>query len=764
MRKLIVLIFTVMVVTAHGQGVLERKVKATETLETGVSLVYRNYDIPLLDVSYHEFSSDSVTWRKNYQNGDCYVRFANTVDNSVTKHPSWWVYNFCQGTTSGLDTIIVDYGATKDTLTAGNYTVTMSIPDTITGSTANQMTSGGHTHAIQIYLNDNEDVNASPSDGQVLKYNAISGKWQAANDIFLSGSGGGLRVIEEDGTPDVANVSELRIPNGRLINNGSGSVSLVLSIAPSGGENNYWRAGVQTSVAGTNTIAFSSALPAADYTVVSSYAVLSDSTRQSLLWGNRTVSGFDVYSVIDSGVPIYYTAIRDVDSLLAVTAEIGKVKASAVDPVYGYLANKVDDSTIVVSNYQLHSIADLNDVVLNGAVTDSTLYVGGIGFDTTPVRKPYAKGQMYWNDTDGTVDLELGESEVTMQLGQELVIKVYNDTGGTISNGNVVYKSGRQGNIPKVAKARADAAATSEVLGIATEDILTGNYGYITTFGQVRGLNMVGYTVNATLYLSASTAGAFTQTPPVYPNYIIAIGNVGVNTGNGTVDVMVKIDPHNHVVINDLGVVDTLKTSTLIAAKGYVGTSTNNTSFTTDGTLIMSGNATVWNDILPMAVDVAGGASAPSFTAYNGNLRAYEFVGAATLKDLHAGFQLPHSYKEGSDIGLHLHLYVPNDVTGGTIKFYVEYTWANFNQTGTITPTLTSGTIVRTAGAGINNNIMLSFPAITGTGKTISSILMVRIYRDPTDVADTFASSVWLKGLDLHIEQDQIGSNTETTK
>jgi hypothetical protein len=41
-----------------------------------------------------------------------------------------------------------------------------------------------------------------------------------------TGGGASLTVKEEDGTPSVANVSELRVSNGTLVNNGAGSVSI----------------------------------------------------------------------------------------------------------------------------------------------------------------------------------------------------------------------------------------------------------------------------------------------------------------------------------------------------------------------------------------------------------------------------------------------------------------------------------------------------------------------------------------------------------
>lgn len=99
-----------------------------------------------------------------------------------------------------------------------------------------------------------------------------------------------------------------------------------------------------------------------------------------------------------------------------------------------------------------------------------------------------------------------------------------------------------------------------------------------------------------------------------------------------------------------------------------------------------------------------------------------------------------------------------DDGTGGVIKFYMDYVWGNVDSTGTIAETTVSGTITRIANAGIANNAILSFGTISGIGKTISSVFMARIYRNPADVADTFGVSTWLKSADIHYECDTIGS------
>lgn len=195
----------------------------------------------------------------------------------------------------------------------------------------------------------------------------------------------------------------------------------------------------------------------------------------------------------------------------------------------------------------------------------------------------------------------------------------------------------------------------------------------------------------------------------------------------------------------------------------HFGMGANYANFDSNGHLRLYGDATVHNDVPPTGVSIGSGANAPSFSAYNGNMRAYEFVGSALTKEISMVFQMPHSYKEGSSVEPHLHLYIPNDATGGVIRFGCEYTWVNLDGAEPATTTIYA-TLTVAAGAGAQGNKLFDFATITGTGKTISSLLACRFFRDPTNAADTFGSSVWLKSADCHVEMDSLGSQTETVK
>lgn len=162
-------------------------------------------------------------------------------------------------------------------------------------------------------------------------------------------------------------------------------------------------------------------------------------------------------------------------------------------------------------------------------VAMDTTYAGAIGV-----------GEMAWDSGNQSPSVGLN-ANVTLQLGQENVALVYNGTGSTIANGQVVAVSGAQGQRPSVILADASSESTSApTFGIATESIANGAEGFVCTFGLVRGLNTSEFTAGAPIYLS-TTAGAFTATRPTAPDHTVFLGWViKVNASSGEVFVNIN--------------------------------------------------------------------------------------------------------------------------------------------------------------------------------------------------------------------------------
>ena len=179
---------------------------------------------------------------------------------------------------------------------------------------------------------------------------------------------------------------------------------------------------------------------------------------------------------------------------------------------------------------------------VNGEIGTKSLYFDETYYNTnTP---PSSVGSMYWDDGEGTPVIILKGGAVALQVGQELLARIFNDTGAALMDGQVVYITGSQGNRITVALAQNTQESTSSVtFGVVTEPIQPGQEGFVTIHGTVRGLNTSTLTAGSPLWLGSS-AGTYTMTKPVAPAHAVLIGYVErVHATNGSIFVKIQNYP-----------------------------------------------------------------------------------------------------------------------------------------------------------------------------------------------------------------------------
>jgi hypothetical protein len=164
------------------------------------------------------------------------------------------------------------------------------------------------------------------------------------------------------------------------------------------------------------------------------------------------------------------------------------------------------DSTIGAAVWEIETYADWNAASGSREIANKPDLSGfGDMFKST-----------YDTDNDGIVD----KSE-TVQ------IIVRNSTGSTLTKGQVVYLSGATGNRPNAVLAQANTEATSsKTIGIVVADIANNADGNVAVSGTLHDLNTNSFAAGDAVWLSATTAGAITVTPPAEPNHTVFIGYI----------------------------------------------------------------------------------------------------------------------------------------------------------------------------------------------------------------------------------------------
>lgn len=159
--------------------------------------------------------------------------------------------------------------------------------------------------------------------------------------------------------------------------------------------------------------------------------------------------------------------------------------------------------------------------------------------------------RIQWNQDDGTMDIGLYNG-VVLQAGQEILYYAKNTSGATIGIGTPVMFTGAVGASGKLTfgLAIADGSVSSEyMMGVATQNIANGDFGYVTHFGLVRGFNTTGSPYGETwsdgdlLYFDPATAGTWTNVQPAAPNIndpVAVVVNAG-GGGSGSIFVRMKV-------------------------------------------------------------------------------------------------------------------------------------------------------------------------------------------------------------------------------
>lgn len=404
------------------------------------------------------------------------------------------------------------------------------------------------------------------------------------------------------------------------------------------------------------------------------------------------------------------------------------------------------------------------------------LNANGIQFSLTP-SVTMGEGILAWNSDDGTLNLGMPGGDVSLQIGQELLIKV--KASEDISNGQMVYVDGADGSNPTVSLAQANAETTAhQTIAMATEDIANNQSGYVTVKGLVRDINTLSYTAGTQLYLDASTAGNFTDTEPTNPNYSVTIGYV---VRQHATEGVVLVDIHADVwkTFNDnvkfyFG--DDRDTSIYHDGTNFnidtdeVAPSDLTIDCGTDKTLVLE--VPVYRDInLSAALTTLAVANNPGKdeivdeAGADTGITTYAFAVGELVSGI---FEMQHDYKEGSDITFHVHWQGIAAPTGtDNVQWQLIYTITRDGNTVNAPTTITSGDTafdtqyetVRTDFSAIDG----STGGIDGGNIKIGDQFCFQLQRIAS-TGDAYAGDALLLTAGLHVQVDTIGSRQIGTK
>jgi hypothetical protein len=228
----------------------------------------------------------------------------------------------------------------------------------------------------------------------------------------------------------------------------------------------------------------------------------------------------------------------DIDTLLRLPSKVA---------VQDYLG--VDDNAAGVA---ANAAAILLKAPILNATFEGTTTIPSADITTADFNDAGLGGELSWNNQEKTLDLITGSDNVTIQLGQEVVLYARNNSGATLSDGNVVGISGSQGSNPTIQLVQADTVESArKTIGVVTQIIPNNSNGFVTLLGKVRDLVFDDgtYSEGDVVYLSDTVAGGITN---VKPAIVVELGHVLATSNGNNKQGVLEVQVNNESAVYEL--------------------------------------------------------------------------------------------------------------------------------------------------------------------------------------------------------------------
>lgn len=198
------------------------------------------------------------------------------------------------------------------------------------------------------------------------------------------------------------------------------------------------------------------------------------------------------------------------------------------------------NETVTGSVYVQNSISASN-------LTSSGIYANYIDFNTStytnPPPPPVQLGRIFYNGATGDLTTYIDTNGLYLNNGQQLIQKVKNIHGSTITRGQVIHITGavNSSSIPRVKLADwTNDGLSANTLGLVMDSTIADQgEGHIVVAGILQDVDTSAYNSGDVLYLSSS--GNLTNVKPLAPKHNVSIGQVVRSNGpNGSIYVKIQ--------------------------------------------------------------------------------------------------------------------------------------------------------------------------------------------------------------------------------
>lgn len=427
----------------------------------------------------------------------------------------------------GIDGVLITTSVNADTpavhysCTGSNslYIQNSQIYTNTTGSNGNVIRMDGNFDNNKLAIKDSI-IQAASTGQDLLK---ILGGDVEINSVrfYQSGSGGGsaisasgdVVVLADRVLADVAGTSDtIRFSTTRP----TGLMALANS--------SLARRGSGKALGASSNVTLSDVLIGADLTQVNPLDILSNITLSgSTLYYSNLTSLVPTQNVILLGA----SPLSETHGHISGSSVTGSLKGNG-SQVTNITASNISNFTADVRNqFSAGPNISINNGVITASLSSSFNY---IDFNTSLSSDPdFQTGRIHYGSASNSHDLEYDTdiANVTIKLGQQLVLKVRNNTASTINKGKLVKVSGSNGSSDVLYIHTAsweNDAGSANTIGMVIQNISASADGYIILDGVINGINTSGFSAGDMIYLSSS--GDYTNVKPDVPYHEVRLGHV----------------------------------------------------------------------------------------------------------------------------------------------------------------------------------------------------------------------------------------------
>jgi hypothetical protein len=228
-------------------------------------------------------------------------------------------------------------------------------------------------------------------------------------------------------------------------------------------------------------------------------------TVSGLLYDDAAISGY------------FESRVDSADSSITANSGYFESRVDQLDSDVSY----VSGVAVYGSGHNLQTVTDNGASTTNAITITNNIITASSGLfdslDMTPLgngsQPAYQEGVVFYDSENQTLTLYNDEPDIALQIGQEQYIRVRNNTATTIGNGTI---------------------------GLATHSIEPNTFGYVTTYGIVRGIDTSAFSAGDEIYLSATQIGSGTNVAPIIPNFKVNLGHV-INSASSNGSILVQV-------------------------------------------------------------------------------------------------------------------------------------------------------------------------------------------------------------------------------